>query len=337
MTSKTPDIVVLRKNTEGLSTSSYTETLRSKLPNHEIVHANTPKKERELIREASVVTGVTIDEELLSHAQNLKLFVVASSGYTHLPMDALSKQGVIVANAAGIHAPGIAEQALGYCLMFARQLHTGLRRHMNHEWRHYQPDEMTGSTVTVVGLGAIGNEFVKRLEGMDVHTIGVRYTPEKGGPTDEVYGFEEDELHQALARTDYLVLSTPLSDTTQKLIGEDEFNTLPPSAYLINVCRGGTVDTEALIAALQKNDISGAALDVTDPEPLPADSPLWRMGNVLVTPHVGGHTPKHWDRLSDIVVKNVNILKNGAEEPFINQVNQPQPGHVVSSEPNKAD
>lgn len=325
MSSKTPDIVVLRKNTEGLSTSSYAETLRSKLPNHEIVHANTPQKERELIRTAPVVTGVTIDEELLSHAENLKLFVVASSGYTHLPMDELSKRGVVVANAAGIHAPGIAEQALGYCLMFARQLHTGLRRHMNQEWRHYQPDELTDSTITVVGLGAIGTEFVKRLEGMEVHTIGIRYTPEKGGPTDEVYGFSEEELHQALAKTDYLVLSTPLSDTTRKLIGEEEFNTLPPSAYLINVCRGAIVDTEALIAALQKSDISGAALDVTDPEPLPAHSPLWRMGNVLVTPHVGGHTPKHWDRLGDIVAKNVNMLENGTKKPLINQVN----GHIL--------
>jgi len=325
MSSQKPDVAVLRKKTEGLSTRSYAEVLRSKLSNHEIAHADTPQRERKLIRDAPVVTGVTIDEDLLSHAENLKLFVVASSGYTHLPMEELSKRGVVVANAAGIHAPGIAEQALGYCLMFARQLHTGLKRNMNHEWRHYKPGEMSESTVTVVGLGAIGTEFVKRLEGMNVDTIGIRYSPEKGGPTDEVYGFDEKSVHKALAETDYLVLSTPLSDTTRKLIGEAELNTLPPNAYLINVCRGSVVDTDALIAALQKSDISGAALDVTNPEPLPSDSPLWRMGNVLITPHVGGHTPKHWDRLSDIVAENIKQLETGTGRKFCNQVN----GHAL--------
>ncbi len=321
MNKQTPDIVVLRKNTEGLSTRSYVDALRTRLPEHEIVHANTPQKERDLIREARVATGVTIDTELLDHAEKLELFVVASSGYNHLPMEELSSRGVVVANAAGIHAPGIAEQALGYCLMFARQLHVGWQRKLNREWRHYKPGELGGSTVTVVGLGAIGKEFAQRLDGMNVQTIGIRYSPKKGGPTDEVYGFDEESLHQALARTDYLVLSTPLSDTTRKLIGEAELNTLPPSAYLINVCRGGVIDTDALIAALQKNDISGAALDVTDPEPLPSDNPLWQMGNVLITPHVGGHTPKHWDRLSDIVVQNVEELENGTGDKFCNHVN----------------
>lgn len=313
MSKVNPDVVVLRKNTEGLSTGSYAEILRKKLPGYTVAHAETPQKERELIRETPVATGVTMDADLLGHAEDLKLFVAASSGYNHLPMEDLTDNGVVVSNAAGIHAPGIAEQALGYCLMFARQLHTGWQRKGNHEWRHYQPGEMKGSTVTVVGLGAIGTEFVDRLEGMDVKTIGIRYSPEKGGPTDEVYGFDDESVHGALARTDYLVLSTPLSETTKNLIGEAELNTLPPNAYVINVCRGGVIDTEALVAALQKSDIMGAAMDVTDPEPLPADSPLWRMGNVLITPHVGGHTPKHWARLADILAKNVQILTDDGE------------------------
>ncbi|UTF55718.1 D-2-hydroxyacid dehydrogenase [Natronosalvus rutilus] len=324
MNKANPDVVVLRKNTEGLSTRAYTEILQEKLPDYTVVHADTPKKERELIQNAPVATGVTMNTELLDCAENLELFAVASSGYNHLPMDELTEKGVVVSNAAGIHAPGIAEQALGYCLMFARQLHTGWQRNVNHEWRHYQPGELKGSTVTIVGLGAIGTEFVNRLEGMDVDTIGIRYSPEKGGPTDEVYGFDEDSIHSALARTDYLVLSTPLSETTRNLIDEAELNTLPPSAYVINVCRGGVIHTDALVAALQKNDISGAALDVTDPEPLPTDCPLWRMGNVLITPHVGGHTPKHWDRLSDIVVHNVEQLERGSKAEFHNRVNDPR-------------
>ena len=323
MTRSTPDVVVLRENTEGLSTRAYADTLSETLPEHDVRHASTPAEERRLLKEAPVATGVSIDEGLLAEANELQLFVAASSGCNHLPVEAMNDRGVILANAAGIHAPGIAEQALGYVLTFARGLHTGYQRKANNEWRHYKADELTGSTVTVVGLGAIGTEFVQRLQGMGVDTIGIRYTPEKGGPTDEVVGFDEESVHDALARTDYLVLSTPLSDTTRELVGEAELNTLSPGAYVINVSRGAIVDTDALLAAVQKEDIAGAAMDVTDPEPLPPDHPFWRMGNVLITPHMGGHTPKHWDRLADVVATNVRRLEAGRTDELRNQVNDP--------------
>lgn len=323
MTDTDPDIVVLRKGTEGLSTAAYAEEIRERLPNHETVHARTVHQERDLIERARVATGISIDEELVQRAEDLELFVVAASGYNHLPMESLSARGVAVSNAAGIHAPGIAEQAMGYCLSFARRLHEGWERKRHNEWRHYKATEFTGSTVTVVGLGAIGQELVQRLQGMDVHTIGVRYTPEKGGPTDEVIGFEEREFHEALSRTDYLVLSTPLTDVTRQLIGEVELATLPPQAVVVNVCRGPVIDTDALLSSLQKEDIRGAAMDVTDPEPLPPDHPLWDMRNVFITPHMGGHTPKHWERLADILEENVRKLDSGQFDGLRNQVNDP--------------
>lgn len=323
MTDTDPDIVVLRKNTEGLSTRSYAETLRERLPDYHVALAQTPHQERELIQRAPIATGVSLDEELLNRAKDLRLFVVASSGCNHLPVEEMSERGIVLANAAGIHAPGIAEQALGYCLLFARRIHEGWERKEDDEWRHYKADEFTGSTVTVVGLGAIGEAFVERLQGMDVHSIGVRYTPEKGGPTDEVIGFEDRDFHEALSRTDYLVLSTPLSETTRNLVGEVELNTLSPSSYVINVSRGAVVDTDAILAAIQNEDIGGAAMDVTDPEPLPPDHPLWRMGNVQITPHMGGHTPKHWERLADILATNVERLEAGYTDGLRNQVNDP--------------
>jgi phosphoglycerate dehydrogenase-like enzyme len=238
-------------------------------------------------------------------------------------MDSLTDRGVVVSNGSGIHAPGIAEQALGCCLTFARRLHEGWHRKRRAEWRHYKADEFAGSTVTVVGMGAIGTELVERLQGMDVHTIGVRYTPEKGGATDEVIGFGDREFHRALSRTDYLVLATPLSDTTRGLVSEEEFGTLPPNAVVVNVCRGAVLDTDALLAAVRNESIRGAAVDVTDPEPLPQDHPLWRMNNVLITPHMGGHTPKHWDRLADVLCENVRLLDEGATDSYRNQVNDP--------------
>jgi phosphoglycerate dehydrogenase-like enzyme len=169
-------------------------------------------------------------------------------------------------------------------------------------------------------MGAIGNAVVQRLEGFEVDIIGVRYTPEKGGPTDEVIGFDYEDLHGALARTDYLVLATPLSDTTRELIGEEELATLPPNAVVVNASRGAVVDTDALLESLQKGGIRGAALDVTEPEPLPNDHPLWEMENVLMTPHMGGHTPMHWDRLADILAENVSKLGEGMSGSMTNRV-----------------
>jgi phosphoglycerate dehydrogenase-like enzyme len=291
----------------------YVEDIRDRLPGYDVRYARTPEAERALVEHAPIVTGVGIDEAVLSHARALELFACAYAGIGHLPLDALQERGVAVTNAAGIHAPAIAEQVVGNVLVFSRRLHEGWRRQREREWRHYQAFELTGKTVTVVGLGAIGHEVVQRLQGFGVHTVGVRYTPEKGGPTDEVIGFDTDDFHDALARTDYLVLCSPLTDETRGLLGPAEFETLEPEAVVVNVGRGPLVDTDALVDAIQHQDIRGAALDVTDPEPLPPDHVLWTFENVLITPHNAGHTPLHWPRLADILADNVARLEAGEE------------------------
>ncbi|MFK8213990.1 D-2-hydroxyacid dehydrogenase [Haloferax volcanii] len=307
------DIVVLREGTEGLSMESYADALRERLPDRTVTLARTPKQERELVVDARVVTGITIDEDLLDRADRLELFACTFAGTDHVPMDALADHGVAVTNAGGIHAPGIAEQAIGNMLVFARRLHEGWRRKERAEWRHFQSGEFTDSTVTIIGLGSIGQAVAQRLQGFEVETIGIRYTPSKGGPTDEVAGFDSDAIHDALSRSDYVVVACPLNDLTRGLIGDAEFATMPTDAVVVNAARGGIVDTDALVSALRSNKIRGAALDVTDPEPLPADHPLWGLENCLITPHTGGHTPKHWDRLADIVAGNLGRLDEGAE------------------------
>ncbi|WP_280536654.1 D-2-hydroxyacid dehydrogenase [Halopenitus sp. POP-27] len=316
-----PDVVVLREGTEGLSMESYAETLRERLPECTVALARTPAEERELITQARVVTGITIDEDLLERADRLELFACTFAGTDHVPMAALAEHGVAVTNAGGIHAPGIAEQAIANMLVFARRLHEGWRRKANGEWRHFQSHEFTDSTVTIVGLGSIGQAVVQRLQGFEVETIGVRYTPSKGGPTDEVVGFETDAIHDAFSRSDYVVIACPLNDLTRGLVGPDELATLPPNAVVVNAARGGIVDTDALVSALQSSGIRGAALDVTDPEPLPSDHVLWDLENCLITPHTGGHTPKHWDRLADIVAANVEALETGGD--LTNRVRPP--------------
>ena len=304
-----PTVAVLREGTEGLDSRDYAAALRDE--GLDAVHAPTPAAERRLVGEAPVVTGVRVDEGLVDQFDGVCLFAAASSGTDHLPVAAMTDRGVVVTNAAGIHAPGIAEQVCAHLLTFARRLHRAPRRQERREWRHWQAGELGGSTVTVVGQGAVGTATVERLDAFGVERLAVRHTPEKGGPADEVVGY--DAVHDALARTDYLVLACPLTDETRELVDAAALATLPPEAVVVNVARGGVVDQRALAEALGEEAVRGAALDVTDPEPLPPESPLWRLESCLITPHVGGSTPRHWDRLAAIVAGNVDHLASGGD------------------------
>ena len=316
----TIDIAVLDHDAHGIPAADYAEILTRRLPDREVRLAATPDEHERYLREATVVAGKYIDAEEAATAENLRLFACNAAGVDHLPLDALTERGVAVTNASGVHGPNIAEHVLGWVLTFARRLDEGRRRQRRREWRRFQSfTELAGSTVTVVGLGSIGETLVERFEGFDVDTVGVRYAPEKGGPTDEVVGY--DDLPEVLPGTDVLVLACPLTETTEGLIGEGELDALPTDAIVVNAARGGVIDTPALVDALRSNALHGAALDVTDPEPLPSDHDLWGFENVFLTPHVAGHTPKYWERRADILVENLErVDETGEYDGLRNQV-----------------
>lgn len=311
-----PDVVVLRQTIHGLGPGELTTAVRERLPGVEVARARTPAEERELIRTARVAVGLNVGEELLDAAERLELFACVFAGTGHLPRDALAERGVAVTNASGVHGPNIAEHVIGSMIAHARGFHTAFRRQSRREWRTYETTELHGSTVAVAGLGAIGQAVVDRLEPFGVDTVGVRYSPEKGGPTDEVYGF--DEFHEAVADAEYVVLACPLTETTRGLVDADALRTMRPEAVLVNIARGPVVDTDALVSELRNNRIRGAALDVTDPEPLPEDHPLWGLSNVTITPHNAGHTPAYYDRVGEILADNLRRLDAG--EPLRNRV-----------------
>lgn len=322
MASESPTIVVLRSEVHSIPTERYVSALRERIPGADVKFARTPKEEREFIETAEIATGLHITEELVHRADNLRLFACAAAGVDALPLDELQENDVLVTNASGIHVPNMAEHTIGFMLAFARRLHEGWRRQQNREWRHFQGfGELQGSTVTIAGLGPIGQGIAERLDAFGVETIGLRYTPSKGGPTDEVYGYDLDDVHAAFARSDYLVLICPLTETTRHLVDVDALQTLPSDAVVVNVARGGVIDTDALLQALRGNWIHGAALDVTDPEPLPEDHPLWGIEDVMITPHNAGHTDAYWDRLADILTRNVeHVQETGRWADLENQV-----------------
>lgn len=317
----TEQLLVLDQRAHAIPVKEYVDELESRLPDWEITLARTPAAEREEIANATIATGIRLGDDLLCHAKQLRYFACGAAGVDHLPLDRLEERGIAVSNASGVHGPNMAEHVIGWLLMFTRRLDDAVRRTDRGIWQRFQSHELQGSTVTIVGLGAIGQAITERLEGFSVDTIGVRYTPEKGGPTDEVIGFDPDPFHEALARTDFLVLACPLTETTRGLIGAEELRVLPPDTVLVNVGRGPLVDTDALVRSLRRNELRGVGLDVTHPEPLPADHPLWQFDNIQITTHSSGHTPEYWSRLADIVAENVRrIDRTGRYDDLENQV-----------------
>jgi len=304
-----PDVVVLNQKIHGMEPAAYAAAIREAAPDHEVAYAATRKEARSAVPGVPVVTGHTAESDLLAAADALELFACTYAGTDHLPRETLRDRGIAVTNAAGVHGPNVAEHAIGAVLSFARRFHVARRRAERREWRHYQARDLAGATVTVVGMGAIGTAILDRLDPFGVERAGVRYTPAKGGPADEVLGF--DDLEEVLARTDYLVLACPLTDETRGLVGAAELETLPPDAVVVNVARGAVLDQAALVAALRDNGIRGATLDVTDPEPLPEEHPLWSFENVLLTPHNAGHTPRYWERRAEILAANLDRRARG--------------------------
>ena len=315
-------IVLTRQKIHGHSVDEYAAALRDRLPDHEVVVARTPDEERDAVAGADVVSGEGDSMgRLLGDVEtpDLKLFAGVYAGTGHLDLDAFREANVAVTNASGVHAPNISEYVVGALVSVVRDFRRATRQQDRREWRAYQTRELEGSTVTVVGVGSIGEAILERLEPFGVERLAVRHSPEKGGPADEVVGF--DGLHDALARTDHLVLACPLTDETEGLIDDDALRTLPPSATLVNIARGPVVDTDALVSTLNVNDLGAAFLDVTDPEPLPEDHPLWGFEDVRITPHNAGHTPAYFDRLADVVGENVGrIEETGRAEGLRNQV-----------------
>jgi phosphoglycerate dehydrogenase-like enzyme len=318
----TDPILVLPGAAHGIPVEEYVQLLRERLPDHDIRLARTSEQQRVAISDAVIATGGTIDADLVREAERLRLFACRSAGTEALPMDVLEEHDVVVTNGSGVYGVQAAEHAVCSMLMFARRSRYGFRRQEEREWQHYRAaGELTGSTVTVLGLGSIGRSVVERLQGFDVYTVGARYTPSKGGPTDEVIGLDREDIQEACGRSDYLVIACPLTDATEGLIDTDELTALPSSAVLVNVARGGVVDTDALVRSLRWNQLRGAALDVTDPEPPGCSHPLWEFENVIVTPHMAGSSPKLWERMADILTRNVErIEKTGDFEDLENVV-----------------
>jgi len=278
-----------------------------------------------LAPEAEVWFGWGFNKEMLEVATRLRWIQTTSAGVDRLLFDELRSSDVVVTNASGVYSGSMAEQVLGMMLALARRLHTCVREQAAGRWPgpavRGTGDVLEGKTCVVLGLGSIGTEVARRAKAFGMEVVGIRRRPAgRGGPgaADEVVGSEE--IREALARADYLVVTLPLTDATHHIVDADALAAMKPSAYVLNVGRGALIDEAALISALQEGRLAGAGLDVFEKEPLPEESPLYSMENVIITPHSSGHSPGNRAKLVDLFCRNLTRYLAG--QPLLNVVDK---------------
>lgn len=255
---------------------------------------------------------------LLVASPALRWFHCLSAGVEGLPFAALAERGVVVTNSSGIHTTQMAEQIIGFMIMFTRGLQLNVRNQMQHRWeRSYPLGELAGQTLCIIGAGRIGQELARKANAFDMRVVGVKREPEPLPFFHDV--LPADRLHDALREADFVVALTPLTAATRLLFGEREFRAMKPSAVFLNFARGGVVDESALVDALRRGIIRGAGLDVFETEPLPPDHPLWSLDNVVMSPHNAGNIPDYHARAIRLFVDNYRAYRTG--RPLPNEVN----------------
>jgi len=249
--------------------------------------------------------------EIISAATNLKWLNSIYAGVEHFPLEQLKAQGTILTNGAGLNSAPIAEFAVMMMLSAAKRSDLIVDSQRQHNWLSTPPGttEIDDSKALIIGYGGIGQQIAKKLSGFDVEVTAVRRTP-TGEPN--VIGL--DDWRDRLGEFDWVFVSAPATSDTRHLLGAEEFAAMKDSAWLINVARGTLVDQDALLTALNDKTIGGAALDVTDPEPLPADHPLWDAPNCLITMHLSGTAQSRmFQRAATRFVENLKRYRKGDE------------------------
>lgn len=264
--------------------------------------------------------NIRVDEDLLRHAPELKVIAQASVGYDNIDIAACTRKGIPFGNTPGVLVETTAELAFGLLLCAARRLHEGWDFVQAGHWGPGKSIpfgmDLTGKTLGIVGMGQIGVAVARRARAFGMNII---YHNRNRRTDEEMIGAEYRSFEMLLAQADCIIVLTPLSEETKGLFGRKEFAQMKPTAYFVNVSRGAVVDTQALIEALETGKIAYAALDVTDPEPLPGSHPLLKLPNILIVPHIGSATVGTRTAMAELTADN--LLAGLAGKPLQTCVN----------------
>ncbi len=286
------------------------------LPHHDLLAPELP--------DTDIFVGYLLRPEQLRVAKRLAWLHSISAGVSQLMYPELRESNIVVTNASGVHAAPMAEHVAGFVIALARDFPGAMRYQLRRQWAQQEiwdgparPREVANLLALIVGFGAVGQAIAERLRALGMRIWAVsrsgQMDPAITRPALAERLFPAAQLDAALPEADFVVLAAPETAETRHLIGAPQFALMKPSAFLINVARGSLIDEPALVAALERRSIAGAALDVAAEEPLPAASPLWARENVFITPHVSGTSERVWERENELLLDNLERWFSGQE------------------------
>jgi phosphoglycerate dehydrogenase-like enzyme len=316
----------------------FAERLRADFPQLEVTHLQSYDDISRELPTTAVFLGWSLNPEQLALAPRLRWIHSPAAAVHALLSPELAATSIVVTNASSVHGPVVAEHALALMLALAKRIPQAVRYQDQRTWAQQilwdetpRPRELSGSTVAFIGYGAIGSTAAQLALAFGMKVLVVREHPERELPEaaprnskletrNSIEQFASAQLDDVLARADFVVLAAPLTPKTRHMMDAGRIKRMKPTAYLINVGRGPLIDDAALIAALRANQIGGAALDVFEREPLPADSPYWQLPNVLITPHSAALTERLWERHYALFSENLRRFLAG--QPLANVVDK---------------
>jgi len=290
----------------------FSQRLQQDFPGVEVVQRKEYGDIEGDLLDADIAVTWSLRPEQFRAARKLRWIHSPAAAVHALMIPEVVAGDVVVTNARDVHGPVVAEHAIALVLALAKRLPSAFRYQRKSTWAQDkiwrespQPREVAGATLGLVGLGSIGLETAKRAAGLGMKVMAVREHADRPHEPCVSKVFATSQLDELLQVSDYVVLAAPLTSRTRALINRDRLLRMKDDAYLINVSRGALVDHVALLDALAQRRIAGAALDVFEKEPLPADSPLWKADNLVITPHTAALTDKLWERHYALVSENL--------------------------------
>jgi phosphoglycerate dehydrogenase-like enzyme len=260
-------------------------------------------------------------DHVVRDAPRLKWIQALGTGVDNIiDLPSLGKE-VLVTNVRGIHGAPVSEATIAYMLSLARDLPRASVAHDKGQWERWPAALLAGKTVGILGVGLIAEYLAPICKALHMTVIGISGSPREAKGFDHMA--HRDDFVKVVPELDFLVALAPLTAETRGIVGAKIFAAMKPTAYLVNVARGGVVDEPALIAALESGEIAGAALDVFAQEPLPASSPLWRTKNVTIFSHLGGYSQGYEDRAMPTIAGNMAKFLSGDLKSMINIVRKP--------------
>ncbi len=301
-------ICVWHPFTEWRPKPAMAEAIHKRWPEMSVLHLPNYDHLAKELPDTDIFVGYSLRPEQLKEAKKLKWIHSTAAGVAQLMYPELRESGIIVTNPSGIFSVPMAEHTVGLLLALARNFPDSVRGQDRARWAQQeiwdQPQhvtELNGKVLLIVGYGSIGREVAKRAKAFDMQVWGVT----RSGNGELAYVekiFAAAQLYEALPDADYILICAPETAETKHLIGAAEIAKMKRGARLINVARGSLLDETALVQALESGALGGAALDVAQTEPLPAESPLWKAPNLFITPHTSGVSDRLWDRQTAILI-----------------------------------